>query len=81
MSKKQINLGNMAAAQKQSKAKPVEGHMHFQVRMARDDAARFKAALIKQGMSAQAGLIEAVNLLMSEWGESPVSDPGSAGKK
>lgn len=59
--------------------KPV-GFKHLQVRLSAEDAKRFKRAAEDRGLSVQGGLVDAVNRLMIEWDESPVFDPGSAGK-
>ena len=44
------------------------------------DAKRFKRAAEDAGLTNQSGLVEAVNRMMVEWGESPLADHGTAGK-
>ena len=50
------------------------------VRLSKQDAKRFKRAAEDAGLTNQSGLVEAVNRMMVEWGESPVADHGTAGK-
>jgi len=50
------------------------------VRLDLNDARRFKSAADNRGFTNQAALVEAVNRLLVEWGESPVADVGSTGK-
>ena len=56
------------------------GYRHLQVRLSAADARRFKRAAEDRGLNLHAGLIEAINAVLDEWGEDPVSDEGSAGK-
>lgn len=51
------------------------------VRLGKKDARRFKRAAEDNDFTNQSALVEAINRLMIEWGESPVTDHGSAGKK
>jgi len=80
-----VKFGGKAkqTATKKASTQVVEptGFKHLQVRLSADDAKRFKRAADDRGMSVQGGLVEAINKIIIEWGESPVSDPGSAGKK
>ena len=50
------------------------------VRLDLNDARRFKSAADNNGLTNQSALVEAINRLMSEWGESPVAEVGSNGK-
>ena len=50
------------------------------VRLSLEDAVRVKHAAERNGHTNQSALVEAVNRLMSEWGEPVSSDVGSAGK-
>jgi len=56
------------------------GYKHLQVRLSAEDARRFRRAAEDRGFSVHAGLIESINKAMTDWGESPVTDQGSAGK-
>jgi predicted DNA binding CopG/RHH family protein len=56
-------------------------YRYFQVRLAKDDAHRLKAAISSKGLSVQSIMIEAINLWMSSQGHSPISDPGTAREK
>ena len=51
------------------------------VKLSKQDAKRFKRAADDNGFTNQSGLIEAINRVMVEWNQSPVTDHGSAGKK
>jgi len=51
------------------------------VRLSKKDARRFKRAAEDNDFTNQSALVEAINRVMIEWGESPVTDHGSAGKK
>ena len=52
----------------------------FSVRLSNSDAMRFKHAAERNGFTNQKALVEAINRLMSEWGEASVADIGSGGK-
>jgi len=56
------------------------GYRHLQVRLATADAIRFRRGAEDRGMNLQSALVEAVNALLSNWGEPPAVDLGSAGK-
>lgn len=82
MSKKPTSIAGLAAAQKNpppTKAAAVapSGYKFVQVRLTADDAKRFRRAAEDNGLTLQAGVVEAINALMGSWGESPVSDPGT----
>jgi predicted DNA binding CopG/RHH family protein len=52
----------------------------FAVRLSNSDGMRFKHAAERNGFTNQKALVEAINRLMSEWGEASVADIGSGGK-
>ena len=56
-------------------------YRYLQVRLARDDANRFKAAISSKGLSVQSVMIEALNLWISGNGHPPIADPGTAREK
>ena len=64
-----------------AKSAPVTEYGYLTVRLGKQDAKRFKRAAEDNDLTNQAGLVEAINRVMIEWGESPVIDHGSAGKK
>lgn len=53
---------------------------HVQARLLKQDAIRFKRAAEDNGLKLHDGLIEAINLMMSQWGEPPVSNIGATKK-
>jgi len=53
---------------------------HVQARLIKKDAVRFKRAAEDNGFTQHDGLIEAMNLIMSQWGEPPLSSIGAAKK-
>lgn len=57
------------------------GFRHLQVRLVSDDAKRVKALADRRDLSVQDVLVEAVNLLLADWQEPPVENPGTARKK
>jgi hypothetical protein len=74
--------GLRAVKDKKAKAEP-ESSTEFgflTVRLNKQDAKRFKRAADDNGFTNQSGLIEAINRVMVEWNQSPVTDHGSAGK-
>jgi hypothetical protein len=75
--------GLRAANPKKSAAKsaPVTEFGFLTVRLNKQDFKRFKRAAEDNNLTNQSGLVEAINRLMLEWGESPVTDHGSAGRK
>lgn len=50
------------------------------VRLAKKDFLRAKFAFAEHDLSIQSALVEAINRLMIEWGESPVADIGTSRK-
>ena len=59
----------------------VPSYRYLQVRLARDDANRLKAAISSKGLSVQSVMIEALNLWISGHGHPPIADPGTAREK
>lgn len=53
---------------------------HVQARLLKQDAIRFKRAAEDNGLKLHDGLIEAINLMMRQWGEPPVSNIGATKK-
>ena len=51
---------------------------HVQARLIKKDAIRFKRAAEDNGLTQHDGLIEAMNLIMNQWGEPPLSSIGAA---
>jgi len=51
------------------------------VRLSKQDAKRFKRAADDNYYTNQSGLVAAINRVMIEWNQLPVTDCGSAGKK
>ena len=79
------DFSGFAKRAKESKAVPTapaaaasEGLRHLQVQLTKTDARRFRRAAEDRELSLQAALVEAVNRLLTEWGEAPVADPGTA---
>ena len=75
--------GLRAVKDKKVKAKP-ETATEFgflTVRLNKQDAKRVKSAAEDNAHTNQSGLIEAINRVMIEWNQPPVTDHGSAGKK
>lgn len=64
-----------------AKSAPVTEFGFLTVRLNKQDAKRFKRAAEDNGHTNQSGLIEAINRVMLEWNQPPVTDHGSAGKK
>lgn len=56
------------------------GFRHLQVRLVSDDAKRLKALADKRDLTIQDVLVEAVNLLLADWNEQPVGNPGTTRK-
>ncbi|MBC8553913.1 MAG: hypothetical protein H8D23_30245 [Candidatus Brocadiales bacterium] len=54
---------------------------HLQVRLTKSDAKKFRRAAEDADLTLQSALIQAINRIMSEWGESEVADPGTARKQ
>lgn len=59
----------------------VSSSRYLQVRLARDDANRLKAAIFSKGLSVQSVMVEALNLWMSGHGHPPIADPGTSREK
>lgn len=59
----------------------VPSYRYLQVRLARDDANRLKAAISSKGLSVQSVMIEALNLWISSHGYPPIADPGTSREK
>lgn len=53
---------------------------HVQARLIKKDAVRFKRAAEDNGFTQHDGLIEAMNLIMRQWGEPPLSSIGATKK-
>lgn len=53
---------------------------NVQARLIKKDAVRFKRAAEDNGFTQHDGLIEAMNLIMSQWGEPPLSNIGATKK-
>lgn len=53
---------------------------HVQARLLKQDAIRFKRAAEDNGLKLHDGLIEAINLMMNQWGKPPVSNIGATKK-
>ena len=75
--------GLRAVKDKKVKAEPVSATEFgfLTVRLSKQDAKSFKRAAEDNGHTNQSGLIEAINRVMIEWNQPPVTDHGSAGKK
>jgi hypothetical protein len=74
--------GLRAVKNKKRKAEPLDNEFGFlTVRLSKQDAKSFKRAAEDNGHTNQSGLIEAINRVMIEWNQPPVTDHGSAGKK
>ncbi len=54
---------------------------HLQVRLVSGDAKRLKALADKRDLSIQDVLVEAINLLLADWGKQPVGNPGTTRKE
>ena len=50
---------------------------HVQARLLKQDSIRFKRAAEDRNLTLHDGLIEAMNLMMVQWGESPISNIGA----
>ena len=70
------DLKNIQKPKKETEGTP----RFFAVRLSNSDGMRFKHAAERNGFTNQKALVEAVNRLMSEWGEASVADIGSGGK-
>ena len=74
------SFDHLTATKKSPEASSQNQYRTLSVRLALDDARRFRSAADKNGLTNQSALVEAINRLMSEWGESPVAEVGSNGK-
>lgn len=72
---KQSDCERLAASE------PAEGFRHLQVRLKLRDAKRFRCRADLAGKTMQDALVDAINMLMAEWGEAPVENPGAKDKK
>ena len=70
------DLTNIPKPKKETEGAP----RFFAVRLSNSDGMRFKHSAERNGFTNQKALVEAINRLMSEWGEASVADIGSAGK-
>ena len=73
--------GTDAAISPTATIQATPSYRYLQVRLARDDANRFKAAIFAKGLSVQSVMVEAVNLWMSGHEHPPIADPGTAREK
>ena len=79
MSKKP-DFNKLRTVKKPAKVGGVEKGNFMAVRLAKKDFLRAKFAFAEHDLSIQSGLVEAINRLMIEWGESPVADIGTSRK-
>lgn len=82
MSKKPPVIAGLAQTKKNPPASKAttaapSSYKFVQVRLTADDAKRFRRAAEDNGLTLQAGIVEAINQAMQAWGEAPVSDPGT----